>query len=62
MPRRLVGGEAVDLVVHDNVEQVDIAPHGVHEMIAANAEAVPVAARDQYRHAVIGHLEAGGHC
>src|SRR6202034_3644709 len=40
--RGLSGGEAVDLVVHDDVEQIDVAAHGVHEMVAADAETIPV--------------------
>ena len=59
--RGLPGGEAVDLVVHHDVDQVDVAAHGVHEVVAANAEAVAVAARDQHGHAVVGQLQAGGH-
>ena len=42
--RGLAGGKAVNLVVHHDVGQVHVAAHGVHEMIAADAVAVAVAA------------------
>ena len=34
----LASGEAIDLVVHDDVNEVDIAAHGVHEMIPAQPQ------------------------
>ena len=59
--RCLAGGEAVDLVVHHDVEQVDVAAHGVHEVVAADAEAVAVAAGHQHGQIVIGELHSSGH-
>src|SRR4051794_39449467 len=56
--RDLAGGQPVDLVVHRDVEQIDIAPHGVHEMIAANAETVAVTPGHHHREVVIGELHA----
>src|SRR5437879_8954063 len=45
--RRLAGGQAIDLVVHDDVEQVHIAAHRMDKMVAADPKAVTVAARHQ---------------
>jgi hypothetical protein len=45
--RRLARGKAVDLVVHDDVEQVHIAAHRMDEVVAADPETVTVAARHQ---------------
>src|SRR5438552_13518862 len=45
--RRLAGGEAIDLVVHDDIEQVHIAARRMDKMVAADPEAVTVAARHQ---------------
>src|SRR6266404_777341 len=59
--RRLAGGQAVDLVVHDDVEQVHIAAHGVDEMVAADAETVTVAASHEHGEFMIGELQTGGH-
>ena len=39
--RRLAGRQAVNVVVHDEVRDVDVAPHRVDEV--ADADAVPVA-------------------
>ena len=58
--RGLPGGEAVDLVVHHDVGQVEVATHGVDEVAGADAEAVAVAARDQDGHGVVGELHAAG--
>src|SRR5260370_38367109 len=59
--RSLAGGEAVDLVVHDDVEQVHVAAHGVNEMVAADPEAVSVAARHHHGDLVIGELQTSGY-
>ena len=45
--RRLAGGQSINLVVHDDVEQIHIAAHRMNEMVAANPETVTVAARHQ---------------
>src|SRR5579864_2347326 len=58
--RCLAGSEAVDLVVHHDVEQVNIAAHAVHEVIAANAEAVTIATRHKYGQIVIRKLHSSG--
>ena len=58
--RGLAGGKAVDLVVHHDVEQIDVAAHGVDEVIAADAEAVAIAAGDQHSQIVVGQLHARG--
>src|SRR5882762_5525843 len=52
--RRLACGKAIDLVVHDDVEQVHIAAHRMDEMVATNPETVAVATRNHYRQFVIG--------
>ena len=57
--RGLPGRQAVDLVVHDDVGQVDVAPHRVHEVVAADAVAVAVAAGDDDLHLVVGQGRSG---
>src|SRR4029077_3474308 len=42
--RALGGGSIVDLVVHHDVSEVNVAPHGVNKMIAAYSVTVAVAA------------------
>ena len=59
--RGLSGGEAVDLVVHHDVGEVEIATHGVDEVAGADAKAVAVAARDEDGHGVVGELHAAGY-
>src|SRR5579864_4178406 len=56
----LTGGEAVDLVVHHDVEKVNVAAHTVHEVIATNAEPVTIATRHQYGKIVIRKLHSSG--
>src|SRR5260370_7662754 len=51
--RSLARGKAVDLVVHDDVEQVHVAAHGVNEMVAADPEAVSVPARPYHTELVL---------
>ena len=57
--RNLAGGESVDLVVHHQVGQVDVAARRVGQVVAADAIAIPVASRADHGQAVIGHLDAG---
>src|SRR5260370_31737376 len=59
--RSLPRGKAVDLVVHDDVEQVHVAAHGVNEMVAADPEAVSVPARHDHSELVIGELQTSGY-
>src|ERR1700730_18194239 len=56
--RDLAGSQPVDLVVHCDIEQIHIAPQGVNEMIAANAETVAVAAGNHDDEVMIGELDA----
>ena len=58
--RRLALGHAVDVVVHDDVGHVDIAPAGVQEMVAADRIAVAVAAGDDNGQIRPRHFQAGG--
>ena len=58
----LAGGETVDLVVHDNVGEVDVAAGSMGKVVAADAVTVPVASGNDYREFVVGQLGAGGHC
>ena len=58
--RNLPGGQAVRLVIHDDVGEVNIAPHGLDEVVQANAVAVTVTAGDDHGHVVIGKLGSGG--
>ena len=57
----LAGGQAVNLVVHNDISEVQISPHGVDEMIQADAIAVSVAARDDHVQVMIGKLGAACH-
>jgi hypothetical protein len=59
--RGLALGHAIDLVVHHDVGQVDVAPAGMQEVVAADREAVAVAAGDQHREVGTRQLQAGGH-
>ncbi len=54
--RGLASGKAVDLVVHNDVEQVDVAAHGVDEMVAADPETVTIASGHQNSELVVGEL------
>src|SRR5215470_7063642 len=42
--RSLTGGEAIDLIVHHDVQQIHIPTHRVHEMIATDSEPIAVTA------------------
>src|SRR5258708_6836694 len=59
--RSLACGQAIDLVVHDDVEQVHVAAHRMDEMVAADPKTVAVAARHHYSEFMIGKLQSGGH-
>jgi hypothetical protein len=59
--RRVEPGEAVDLIVHHDVEQVNVPAHTVHEVIATDAEAVTVAASHEYGQIVIRKLRSRRH-
>src|SRR5256886_8449760 len=45
--RGLLFGQAIDEVVHDEVDQVDVLARAVIEMVAADGETVPVAAEQK---------------
>jgi hypothetical protein len=53
-------GQTVDLVVHHEIGDVGVAPRGVHEVIAADGDAVAVAAHRDHREVGSGQLDAGG--
>ncbi len=59
--RCLAGGEAVDLVIHDDVGEIEVAAHGVDEVADADAVAVAIAAGDDHLEIGVGQLDAGGH-
>src|SRR5207249_3618442 len=52
--------KAIDLVVHDDVREVDVAPRRVQEVGQADAEAVAVAAGRKDGEVGVGDLDAGG--
>src|SRR5207245_5856468 len=56
--RGLSLGEAVDAVVEEEDLQIDVAPQGVDEMVAADGEPVPVAGYHEHRQLGPRHLEA----
>src|SRR5215475_6350579 len=57
--RELPGRQAVNLVIHDNVSDIDVAAHGMDKVVAADAKTVPVAAGSDDFELVVGHLGAG---
>src|SRR6185437_469188 len=57
----LAGGQTVNLVVHDDVKQIDVAAHGVNEVIAADAEAVSISPGYDHSQPVVSELHACGH-
>ena len=57
--RELALGEAVDLVVHDDVGHVDVAAACMNEVIAADGCAVAVTAAENDIHLRLCHLDAG---
>src|ERR1700737_528993 len=52
--RSLTRGQAVDLIIHREVQEIHVTAHGVNKVIAADPEAVAVAARHSHRELVIG--------
>ena len=59
--RGLACGQTINLVVHRDVQQIDIPAHRVDKVIAADSESVTVAACDDYAEVVIRKLDAGRH-
>ena len=59
--RGLAGGQAVNLVIHDDIRQVEIASHSVDKMVEADAVTVAVTARDHHVQPVVGKLRATRH-
>src|SRR5947208_4781158 len=57
--RGLACGQTINLVVHCDVEQIDIPAHRVNKVIAADSESVTVTACDDYAEVVIRKLDAG---
>src|SRR5262249_40546140 len=56
--RGLAGRQTVDLVVHHDIGQVQVAPHCVDKMAQANAIAVAVSAGDDDLQVMVGELYA----
>ena len=56
--RDLARGQAVDLVVHHQVGEVDVAARGMHQVVSADAVAVPVAAGRDHGELVVPQLGA----
>ena len=57
---RLLLGETIHGVVHDDVGEVDVLASGVDEVVAANGEAVAVAAEDKDVEVIVAEADAGG--
>ena len=57
--RGLLLGQAIDEVVHDEVDQVDVLARAVIEMVAADGEAVAVAAEEKDVQVGPGQADAG---
>src|SRR5215472_3919146 len=60
--RSLTRGQPVDLVVHREIQEIHVAAHGVNKVVAADPEAVAVAAGYGHRELVIGEFDARGDC
>src|SRR5450755_2777595 len=58
--RGLLLGQAIDEVVHDDVGQVDVLARAVVEMVAADAEAVAIAAEEEDVQVGPGQAHAAG--
>src|SRR5690606_37027715 len=58
--RHLAFGQSVDLVVHDDVGDVHVAPDRVQEVVPADGVAVAVAPGGQHRQVAVGQLQAHG--
>ena len=57
----LAGGQSVDLIVHDDVGEVQVAAHGVHEVAQTDAVTVSIPAGDHHVHVLVGELDPGSH-
>lgn len=53
-------GQPIDAVVHDDIGQAEIFPGRVGEMVAADRECVPVAAKGEHMQVRPGHRNARG--
>src|SRR6516165_3233398 len=54
--RSLTSRQPVNLVVHCNVQQVNIPAHRMDEMISPDAEPVSIASSHDHLQIVVGHL------
>src|SRR5262252_4576689 len=54
--RSLTGRQAINLVVHRDVQQVNIPAHRMNEMISPDAEPVSIASGHDHVQIVVGHL------
>ena len=59
--RGLAGRQSVNLIVHDDVGQIQIAAHGVHEVTQTDAITVSIPAGDHHVKVVVGKLDPGSH-
>ena len=59
--RGLTLRQAVHLVVHDDQRDVDVADHGVHEMLHADGISIAVAAEVDYLEARVRDRDAHRH-
>src|SRR5262249_40555550 len=57
--RTLAGGQAINLVIHHDVGQIDIASHGMNEVISADSVAVAIAPGADYLQLVVTHFHSG---
>ena len=57
--RNLSGRKAIYLIVHHNVGEIDVAPHRMNKMVAADAIPITVATGGDNLELVIGELGAG---
>jgi hypothetical protein len=58
--RHLPRGQAIDLVVHDDIGQVDVAAHRLNEVVQADTVAVAVTARGYHCDRGVGQPGASG--
>src|SRR5947199_175149 len=58
--RGLLFGQAIDEVVHDEIDHVDVLARAVIEMVATDGEAVAVAAKQKDMEIGSGQADAGG--
>ena len=59
--RVLALGQAVNVVVEQDDVQVEVAANGVHQVVAADRQAVAVAGDDPHLQVGPGHLQTGRH-